>query len=352
MNERKYFALVGLFVLGALAALGTLIVKFGESSWLFSTCDSVAGIKEGTQVMLSGVTVGRVTELSFNDPDDPTRGVVAKLQIDKKYRIPMQSTAVVSPPLMGQATIDIRPPAVKTKALPVNGGISGEVRNPLETILPPNLIASVEKTTVQIGELAEAMKPAATAVKDILEQRTITDVEQSKATTQPGEEAIAANMFTAVERLHNVLAHIEAVLGDPGVQSNFRSTFENLSLASEDIKIASTSFKEFTGTAVQIGESVKGLAGKLDTTLDTTHHHIDTLGKSLIVNSDKLSDILDHMNSVGRDLSEGEGTLGMLLRDPKFHQELMLTVQRLGNAASELTVLIKQWQKDGLLGMR
>ena len=40
------------------------------------------------------------------------------------------------------------------------------------------------------------------------------------------------------------------------------------------------------------------------------------------------------------DLAEGKGTMGMLLRDPKFYDELMLTIKRLGTAALEFQVLI------------
>ena len=38
------------------------------------------------------------------------------------------------------------------------------------------------------------------------------------------------------------------------------------------------------------------------------------------------------------------GTMAMLLREPKFHEAMMLTVKRLGDAAFELTALVKQWQ--------
>ena len=56
--------------------------------------------------------------------------------------------------------------------------------------------------------------------------------------------------------------------------------------------------------------------------------------------------------SASRDLAEGDGTMGMLLRDPKFHEALLLTTERLGEAARELQVLVKQWQDKGLLSGR
>lgn len=356
MTEQKQNVFIGLFVLCGLAALAVLIIRFGEASWLFSRgytvtarFKTVTGLRQGTTVELSGVAVGRVVELKLQDPQDPSQGVEARMEIDRHYLIPSGSEAVVIPPLMGQPSINILPPAVRTDPLPMDNQavINGKMKNAMESILEPKFMASLEKTTIQIGELASALKPAAAAIKDILEQRTIQEVESPDAKIKN----LTANMYTAVERLHSVLKHIDTVLGDPAVQSNFKQTLENFRAASDEAKVAVAGFREFSQSAVVIGRNVQQLTVKVDNTLDMTHQRIDELGKGLVTNSEKLSTLLDHMNSVGNDLSQGKGTVGMLLRDPKFHDELMLTVQRLGTAASELTVLVKQWQQKGILGM-
>jgi phospholipid/cholesterol/gamma-HCH transport system substrate-binding protein len=350
-------ALIGLFVLGGLTALGVLIVRFGEASWLFSKgynisaqFKTVTGVREGTQVELSGVPVGRVTSLDLVDLKDPTRGVMALLEIDRHYLVPEGSLAIVRTPLMGQPVIDIEPPLDPSVPLPTDGGalIEGKVKNPLESVIEPRFMSSLEKTTIQIGELAAALKPAAGAMKDILEQRTIRQVETS---TRPGETELTANLYTAVQRLHSVLKHFDVVLGDPEVQSNIKLSLDNFRAASDEIRLAAGGFREFSASAVQVGQNVEQLTGKLDQTLTMTHERIDTLGASLIDNSNKLSKLLDQFSSVGQDLAEGQGTMGMLLRDPKLYDEIMLTVRRLGLAASEMTVLVKQWQKQGILGM-
>lgn len=355
MTDRKQNVLVGLFVLAGLMCLATLIVLFGESRALFgqryqitARFDRVEGVREGTDVNLAGVWVGSVLKVMLADPTQPHEGVHAILDIDPKYSVPQGSIAVVLTPLMGQPIINIIPPPVAAALLPQDGtaAIRGEVKNPLEQVIDPGLMATLEKTTFKIGELAGALTPAAQALEKLLEQRSIEQVDRPAL----APEAVTANLSTAVERLDNVLKHIGTVLGDPEVQSNLKQTLANFKAASEEAKLAVTGLNAFAEQAQKTMVSAHGVVEKVDATVVSAHEHIDALGMRLRTNTEQLSRVLDHMTAVGQQMAEGEGTVGMLLRDPKFYDELMLTVQRLGSAAGELEVLIKQWQKQGLLG--
>lgn len=355
MKDRNRNLLTGLFVLAGLICLGTLIVLFGETRTFFgkryeikARFDRITGVREGTDVNLAGVWVGSVGRIELANPLDPREGVYAVLEIDPKYSVPKGAVAVVVSPLMGQSVINIMPPLGASFPLEQDGEaeIRGEIKNPLETIVDPRLMDVLQKTTEQIGTLAEAMTPAATALEGLLQKRPVEEVDATANTP----DAVVANLSTTIERLHNVLKHIETVLGDPEVKSNLKETLANFRTASESAKAAVEGFKIFSEEAQNTAVTARRTMEKAEATVDTTHAHIDTLGKSLILSADKMARLLDYGVSAGRDLAEGEGTMGLLLRDPKFYDELMLTVQRLGAAASELQVLIQQWQKQGLLG--
>lgn len=351
MTDRNRNVLIGLFVLVGLICLAVLIVLFGESRGIFrqryvlrAKFERISGVREGTDVKLAGVWAGNVTKVELIDPGRPGEGVYAVMQIDNKYVVPRGSIANVSTPIMGQAAINIIPPTAAADSLPQDGTaiILGLVKNPLDTVIDPKLMATLEKTTAQIGILAEALTPAAKAVEDLLKVRTVAEVDKTP-------ETVTANLSTAIERLHNVLKHIETVLGDPDVQGNLKETLVNFKAASEEAKLAVAGLKDFSEEAQGAATGAQKVIAKLDTTVDTTHQHINDLGQRLLLNADKLSRILDYFASAGHNMAEGEGTIGMLLRDPKFYDELMLTTQRLGAAAAELEVLVKQWQKEGLL---
>ncbi len=355
MTDNKRNLLVGVFVLGGLTCLAVLVVMFGETKGLFSKrytitakFDRITGVRSGTDVTLSGVWIGSVTDIRMVDRSRPNEGVKVVLEVDPKYAIPAGSEAVVETPLMGQPVINIQPPAQTLKLLPQDGTgeIRGFIKGPLESVIDPSFMAALQKSTTQIGMLAEALTPAAKAIQNLLEQRTISQVDSTAGT--PDE--VAANLFTAVERLHRVLKHVDTVLGDATVQSSVKESITNFRAASEDVKLAAASFKTFSDEAQKTAAATNRIVGKVDSTVDATRGYIEELGRKLVTNTDQLSRLLDYLGSAGRDVAEGQGTVGMFLRDPKFYDELMLTVQRLGEAAAELQVLVKQWQKQGILG--
>ena len=65
--------------------------------------------------------------------------------------------------------------------------------------------------------------------------------------------------------------------------------------------------------------------------------------------SEAQQDVAREILSIARDLAEGDGAMGMLLRNSRFYDSLLLTVQRIGQTANELKVLVIQWQRKGLM---
>ncbi|GMV98661.1 MAG: hypothetical protein AMXMBFR83_30090 [Phycisphaerae bacterium] len=359
MRESKRNALIGLFVLGGLVSLGVLIVKFGEATGLLragyvvhARFDRVTGMKEGLEVSLAGMTVGRVRGVDFVNRENPGEGVLVAIEVRREYSIPSGSVARTQTPVgVGQPTINIMPPVVPTTpvARDGTGQIRGEQTSPLSEVIDPRMLATIERTTAQIGELAAALTPAANDLHLLMEQRTIRQVEAATQQGAPTTQPVPPNLHTAIERLYQVLKHLDMVVGDPAVQSDFKDTLVNLRAASEDARQATASLRAFSASAQQIATKADGVIVKLDATVDTTHQRIDELGRSLQANSDKLSKLLDYAVAAGRNLAEGRGTLAMLLSDPQFYEELLLTVKRLNAAAGDMQALIRKWQAQGIL---
>ncbi len=365
MTDKRRNALVGLFVLGGLVCIGILLVKFGESRFLFlskgyiitARFDTISGVREGTEVRLAGVPVGRVLGVELKNSNNPTEGVIVKIEIRGKYDIPIGWTAFVETPLMGQSIINILPPTghipvvlppQRMASLPKDGTaqpLHGELVNPLENIISPQFLATVEKTTAQIGTLAQALTPAANAVTNLLELRPISQIDDPN---KPPE--LTANLYTTVERLHNVLKHFETVMGDPESQANVKVALTNIRQASEDFKLAVGGLKGFSSQLQVAATQASNVLTNVDTTVTATREQVLTVAQKLSGNLDQLSRLLDQLTAVGQNLNTGKGAVPMLLQDPKLYEELMLTVQRIGAAAEDLRVLVKQWQKSGILG--
>jgi len=348
MDNKTQNSLVGLFVLGGLVCLGILIVQFGEVGWFTGYVvkatfgDDMPNIREGTEVTMSGVTIGRVRAVTLDEHNNP----VVTMEIDEEHKIFRNSTAEIRTPLMGQSTIAINPPEPPTDPYPRDSRpmLTGQVSGPLDNIIDPELMETVTETTDQIRELAEALKPAAQSFTEMVERRTIEDIERAR---EEGK-VLPPNLYTTVNRLHNVLAHLETVVGDPANKENLASTLANLQQASAEAKVAVTNFVEFSQSMQVSAGKADALLENVNSRVDDTYAHIDRIGTKFAANLDKLSQLLDHANSAGRDIAEGDGTVGLLLRDPELYESLLLTTQRLGEAASELQILLKKWQEKGI----
>src|SRR5262245_38747895 len=109
---------IGLFVLVAFVAAGFLILKFGEAPKVFvggtypvPILFSRIGITtKGTDVLLAGKRIGQVRDIKFADPNNLANGVLVLSDIEERYRLPKNISAVesVTSVVMGRAVIQIQ----------------------------------------------------------------------------------------------------------------------------------------------------------------------------------------------------------------------------------------------------
>jgi ABC-type transporter Mla subunit MlaD len=353
MSERRQDVLVGLFVLIGLSALAGLIIWFGEApEWLGGkTYDvkilfrgALSEVQEGTPLVLRGIPIGRVATLQFIDPARPEDGTHVIAAIDQKYVIPRASTARVRPAAIGFGRTDI---VIELPEVPTGGNeptdgsaeIAGKMGSPLDAFFDERVIMTLETTSKRIGDLAEQLKPVAQDLHEILKLRPVSEVEAAAGTENP----IPPNLYSAVDRLYRVLTHFDQVLGDPATQSNVKVAIENLRLASEEARAAVQDVRDFTARGREFGD-------RISETLDTAQAQLQTVGEKLARNSDQLASVLDNVDKATRDMAEGEGTLGLILRDPKLYDEMVLTVRQLQEAIKDLQALLKKYEEKGLLG--
>ncbi len=90
MKENIRNMIVGLTVLVALAMLCGMVIVFTglpevlQAGYTIQVkTPSTYDACEGVFIHVSGRTVGRVTDISFTDPDNPTAGVTIQARIDR-----------------------------------------------------------------------------------------------------------------------------------------------------------------------------------------------------------------------------------------------------------------------------
>ncbi|MCG8510359.1 MAG: hypothetical protein MI741_14120, partial [Rhodospirillales bacterium] len=75
---------------------------------------------------------------------------------------------------------------------------------------------------------------------------------------------------------------------------------------------------------------------------------VDALKKSYVKLADDLSEAVVSMQNLVNQMSEGEGTVGKLVKDPKLYDNLNDAAERLNTALDEIRLLVEKWKKEGL----
>ncbi|MEJ2564428.1 MAG: outer membrane lipid asymmetry maintenance protein MlaD [Gammaproteobacteria bacterium] len=115
MKQTTVEILVGLFVVAGLAALFMLAMKVSNITTLTDEngyevtayFDNVGGLKVRSQVTASGVTVGRVAAIRY---DDKMFEALVTLKLDRNFHLPVDSSAsIFTSGLLGEQYVSLEP---------------------------------------------------------------------------------------------------------------------------------------------------------------------------------------------------------------------------------------------------
>jgi ABC-type transporter Mla subunit MlaD len=356
MEERKQSVMVGLFMLAGLACLAILLFWFAEAPGLFGQrsyplemhFDELQGIQEGSEVRMAIGRVGVVKKMRFADPANPGQGVIVVADIDWNVGIPVNTLAVAHPVAMGfgRGEIRLHPPLSVTGTVPRDGTgrITGRLAGPLDTVIQPEVVDTLQKAADAIARFADALTPVARDLDELFRPRSLESVDRPP----PGGEALMANLSTVVQRFDTVLKHVNTVIGDPVTKSQIREAIANLHQMSEDGKVTFHDLKEFSGELnVGVGEA-RTLVADMGASVDRTEQRVAGLLRSATDDLDSLGRVLNNLEIASAALAAGDGTAGRMLRDPKLYEEMLLTFQRLTVTVDQLKAVLEQWEEKGV----
>ena len=116
MNERIMQFRIGMFVIVAGLVLAMMLVWFGESPSLFRDhvfvrvrYQDAPGVSEGIPVRKSGIRIGEVSAIAFDERQGQPDGVLVTLSLERKYTLKARSVPRLSRSLLGDVAIDVLP---------------------------------------------------------------------------------------------------------------------------------------------------------------------------------------------------------------------------------------------------
>ena len=286
--KRRDEVLVGIFitVAAAIALLGTLwLVRGGLSSGypLYSRFAWGQNLKPGQQVLLAGVAVGAVADVTLRN--DGYLDVV--LRVNDDVKVPKNSVASVKPVgIFGDAAIALTPKGPS----PVSYSAGDTVPvGPADTD-----IQAIMNRVDSIGATVQTMTKAINA--DLVASGGIKDMRRSLAN--------AARMTDAAARL--------------SVQLN---------------AIAAEQNRNLTATMASLRRAVSAVdSAKIDSTMK----NFQTSSATLTRIASNLDSTSRHANNIIAGLERGEGTAGKLLKDTLLYRDLRGLVTQADSVLADL----------------
>jgi phospholipid/cholesterol/gamma-HCH transport system substrate-binding protein len=339
---------VGIFTLIALTVLVFLILNasgdfnpFERKFLLKARFATAEGLRQGAQVQLAGMPIGKVEEVRLLPPgaaDDSK--VEANLSVSQTVdgqpvfeRVRTDSTAqlVASTVLGNDKVIDITPGTA--------GGQPVTENYVLKSVVP----ATINQLTVSGNELVQQLNRLALPITDIAEkvnqgEGTLGKVINDEELYRNLNATIAQSRGT-VEELQSVARQLNRGEGTAGRLLNDPAIYNSINRSTATLESLARDLREGRGTAGKLLRD-EAIYNDLRSTVAETRASIA-----------RLNEIAERFDPIVRDLSEGRGTAGRFLKDEALYNDARETLARFNSTAVKVENIVSAAERgEGTLG--
>ncbi|HEX5876121.1 MAG TPA: MlaD family protein [Pyrinomonadaceae bacterium] len=326
---------VGLFVLLTIGVLVFLILNasgdinpFRSKLHLKALFADANGLREGSEVRLAGVRVGKVERIVLLEPSSAPNAprVEAQLTIDSTIdgrpaneRIRTDSQAQQgSPSLLGnEMLINITPGSAVGQ--PVKDGDT----------LPSSSSNTVNDFATSGTDLAQRLSKLSDEISGIVQEVKGGEGTVGRLFT---DEALYNNLNATIRETEDVMREVRSGRGSAGRFINDPALYNN----ANDIAV------QLRGIADDL-RAGRGTAGKLLTD-DEFYNRINRT-------ANRLDNSVDQINLMIAEINAGRGTLGRLIRDEQIYNDARAAIARFNTTAERIDNLVAAAQRgEGTIG--
>ena len=336
--------LVGFTGIFGFLGLATILFLFGEIQFsraptypLTLALDEARGLETGAAVTLNGVPVGRVESLAT--ADDPRDGVIVATAINQGQDIPRAIEILITSDLVGNTTLSIR-------TLPRGEGEPGLIQ-PGETFT-----ADAQDLIDRIASVIDDRFSGVTGSLDSLDQTAASVTRLADTYTRVGEnlelmldpdqadpdnantEDTQPNIFRTVARIERAVQNANRWLGDENLQSDVSSSVAD----------ARRTFDEIQAAAEEVQQTARNISTRADTVAEGAHQAV----QAFIDSARRLDAALDQAQTLLAAVNAGEGTAGLLARNPDLYRNINDASIRLERMLEEFELLLRKYRTEGI----
>ncbi|MEM7808377.1 MAG: MlaD family protein [Planctomycetota bacterium] len=328
--------IVALTVLGAMVALGWMIIKFGGTVGGFAAggghtiqleLPRVDGLSEGGRVVYRGKTVGRVDRIQLSES---RTGFDIGITVTND-QIPANVIAVVRAinPISGGAVLDLELIG-NTAESTLFEVATIEGRSELGGLLPPEV-------PILAGEVSAL-------VQDVRERQLISLLAQQ------------------IEKLGELTDSINAVAGDEQLVDDLRGTLASARRASDAAAEAAEVYRdlgrdmgELQERAVVVMDDVQAMSSdareitaSTKVLVDEAQSDVDAISSNVLTSLTRADRLLASSERVVGRLEGTDGTLGLLLNDSAIYRVLEDDLRILGELLKDVRRVVEQIEEEGV----
>ena len=306
-NETKVGALtviaVTLLVLGYNFLKGKSLLK--KSNVIYARFTDVGSLEISNLVKIKGFRIGNVYKIENMDKD--VSEVIVTINMIEEVNIPKNSLAVVNSSLTGNSSISI---------LPGNATSFLTFGDTIQSSNNPDVIAKV------LGAV----------------------------------DPVMANIKQAVDSLKLVLGNLNSVF-DEHTKANLKSVIANLKTSSDDLTVMLNTKNGALAKTLNNVESftgnLKGNNEKLNTTIENLKNTSQQLSEVQIKETvTNLNNTITQLQGILQKANKGDGSLGLLINDPKLYNNLQNTSRSLNILVDDLKLHPKRYVSLSIFGKK
>lgn len=324
MSPNKRNVLVGVVVLGSLAVLAWMVLKFANRAAEFFltkgtriqvVAERADGLSDGSAIYYRGVSVGRVLGVRLGDTNE--------VVID----------AIIEP------------------GPPVPANVEGFIRT--GNLLSATASIFLEPTpgqppsrNIQAGDVLHATLPKGSAIipeeftglaRSIQEQQLVKHLDETVITVR-----------AQAERAGKLMESMNGLVSDEKLRGDLRTAMSNIRQATEQANQIAAKLDKF-GTDLQgLSKQSSETIADVRATINRGSEHLDETAKNINGRIDQVGKLLEQFQSIAARIDKGEGTAGLLVRDPKLYDSLVATANTLNLMMADLRRLVQQWEQEGV----
>ncbi|MDQ3634188.1 MAG: MlaD family protein [Acidobacteriota bacterium] len=346
---------VGIFVLVGLVILGFLIINstgeinpFADKLKLRARFSSADGLREGAQVQFAGVPIGKVDEIKLLPPDNPEDAKIeAIMSVDSmldgkpiSQRIRTDSTAqlIATSVLANDKIINITPGTPEGSAVSANH------------VLDSSTSISINQLTQTGNELLQQINKLAIPTNEILNKAnqgegTLGQIINNDDLYRTLDSTLGEAKISML-KIQNVIDRVKSGDGTAGKLLNDPELYNNLNQTVTQLEQISTDLRNGRGTAGKF-LSDDSIYNETEATIKDVRKTLNDFKPTI----KRLDNISSEFEAIARELNEGKGTAGKLLKDEQLYEEARIAVNRVNGLTAKFDSIINDAQSGkGTLG--